>query len=111
MPAGCPEKFDLAFLLWIWNYPTRTRRKVIALLQTHRTLNGSSVRYELPNKQLQRTVMRHRGAPQALRFIVRYATEVSAWHEHARSRPDDSVAQRSVREDAPASGAHPSTWR
>jgi adenylate kinase family enzyme len=35
MPDGCPERFDIAFLLWIWNYPTRTRRKVLALLETH----------------------------------------------------------------------------
>ena len=25
--AGCPEKIDLAFLAWIWNYPTRSREK------------------------------------------------------------------------------------
>ena len=25
MAEGCPEKFDLEFLKWIWNYPTRTK--------------------------------------------------------------------------------------
>ena|ERR1044072_1581350 len=33
MAAGCKEKFDLEFLLWIWNYPNRTRPKVEALLK------------------------------------------------------------------------------
>ncbi len=37
MPDGCPEKFDLSFLVWIWNYPTRTRRKVLSLLAASRT--------------------------------------------------------------------------
>jgi len=37
MPEGCPERFDIEFLLWIWNYPTRTRRKVLSLLETYRT--------------------------------------------------------------------------
>ena len=25
LPPDCPEKLDLAFLRWIWNYPTRSR--------------------------------------------------------------------------------------
>jgi adenylate kinase family enzyme len=32
MSAGCPERLNLAFLLWIWNYPIRSRRKVLELL-------------------------------------------------------------------------------
>ena len=36
MPEGCLERLDLAFLLWIWNYPNRTRRKILTLLDTHR---------------------------------------------------------------------------
>jgi hypothetical protein len=36
MPDGCPEKLNLAFLLWIWNYPSRSRRKVLALLEACR---------------------------------------------------------------------------
>ncbi len=31
---GCNEKFDLEFLLWIWNYPNRTKPKVEALLKS-----------------------------------------------------------------------------
>jgi adenylate kinase family enzyme len=30
---GCPERFDWAFLKWIWNYPTRSRAKTLKLLQ------------------------------------------------------------------------------
>jgi adenylate kinase family enzyme len=37
MPDGCLERLNLSFLLWIWNYPSRTRRKVLALLETYRT--------------------------------------------------------------------------
>jgi adenylate kinase family enzyme len=33
---GCPERFDWAFLKWVWNYPKRSRPKTLALLQTFR---------------------------------------------------------------------------
>lgn len=33
MPEGCPERFDLAFMAWIWNYPSRSRKKVLSLIQ------------------------------------------------------------------------------
>jgi adenylate kinase family enzyme len=29
---GCPERFDWAFMKWIWNYPKRARPKTLALL-------------------------------------------------------------------------------
>lgn len=32
MAEGCREKLDLQFMLWIWNYPKRTRPKVLELL-------------------------------------------------------------------------------
>ena len=35
MAEGCREKFDLEFLLWVWNYPARSRPKVLALLEKH----------------------------------------------------------------------------
>ena len=35
MAEGCREKFDLSFLIWIWNYPSRTRPKVVELLKQH----------------------------------------------------------------------------
>lgn len=35
MPDGCPERFNLSFLIWVWNYPVRTRRKVLSLLAEH----------------------------------------------------------------------------
>ena len=37
MPAGCPERLSIGFLVWIWTYPKRTRRKVLALLERYRT--------------------------------------------------------------------------
>lgn len=33
MAEGCEEKLDLKFLKWIWDYPTRTKPKVEALLE------------------------------------------------------------------------------
>ena len=33
MAEGCAEKFDLKFLKWIWDYPKRTRPKVLRLLE------------------------------------------------------------------------------
>jgi adenylate kinase family enzyme len=35
MAEGCREKFNLEFLLWIWNYPKRTRPKIIEQLERH----------------------------------------------------------------------------
>jgi adenylate kinase family enzyme len=38
MAEGCAEKLDLnylGFLLWVWNYPSRTRPKVFELIEKH----------------------------------------------------------------------------
>jgi adenylate kinase family enzyme len=35
MAEGCRERFDFAFLLWVWNYPRRSRPKIIELLERH----------------------------------------------------------------------------
>lgn len=32
MAEGCPEQFDWEFIKWVWNYPTRTKPEVEALL-------------------------------------------------------------------------------
>ena len=32
---GCHEQLDVKFLLWVWNYPTRSRPKALALLEKH----------------------------------------------------------------------------
>ena len=32
MTAGCPEKIDLEFLLWIWRYPVRSRARTLERL-------------------------------------------------------------------------------
>jgi adenylate kinase family enzyme len=36
MAAGCPEKLDLEFVLWVWNYPRRTKPGVMKLLSEQR---------------------------------------------------------------------------
>lgn len=36
MAEGCHERFDFGFLQWVWNFPTRSRPKVLALLDSHR---------------------------------------------------------------------------
>jgi len=33
MAPGCPERFTLEFLMWIWNYPRRSRPRVVELLR------------------------------------------------------------------------------
>ena len=33
MAEGCPEKLDLEFVLWVWNYPRLTRPEVAKLLR------------------------------------------------------------------------------
>ncbi len=32
MAEGCPEKIDLKFMLWVWNYQKRTKPKVVRML-------------------------------------------------------------------------------
>lgn len=33
LAPGCPEKIDLEFLKWTWNYPTRSRPRVLEKLR------------------------------------------------------------------------------
>lgn len=32
LTKGCPERIDLQFLLWIWNYPERSRPRIVKAL-------------------------------------------------------------------------------
>jgi adenylate kinase family enzyme len=32
---GCPQRMDRQFLRWIWQFPTRTRPRMLAVLQTY----------------------------------------------------------------------------
>ncbi len=34
MAEGCPEKFDLEFLQWVWNFNKKQRPKILQTLQT-----------------------------------------------------------------------------
>jgi adenylate kinase family enzyme len=36
MAPGCPERFSLKFLLWIWNYRRRTRPRILRVLNASR---------------------------------------------------------------------------
>jgi adenylate kinase family enzyme len=33
MPAGCPERFDLEFLRYVWNFNARSRPRIVAALE------------------------------------------------------------------------------
>lgn len=33
LPEGCPEKIDLEFLRWVWNFPQRSRQKVLDVIE------------------------------------------------------------------------------
>jgi adenylate kinase family enzyme len=35
MAEGCPEKFNLEFISWSWNYSSRSRPKVVRMLETN----------------------------------------------------------------------------
>ena len=35
MAEGCPERLTVEFILWIWNYPRRTRPKIVRMLESH----------------------------------------------------------------------------
>ena len=35
MAEGCHERFDLEFILWVWNYPNGGRKRVIGELERH----------------------------------------------------------------------------
>jgi adenylate kinase family enzyme len=34
LPEGCPERLELQFLVWVWNYERRSRARVVSLLTT-----------------------------------------------------------------------------
>jgi adenylate kinase family enzyme len=35
MAEGCREKLSLEFILWIWNYPRRTKPKIVNMLESN----------------------------------------------------------------------------
>jgi adenylate kinase family enzyme len=45
MAAGCREQLSLEFLAWIWNYPKRSRPKVVRLLEDERNA-GKAIRLQ-----------------------------------------------------------------
>jgi adenylate kinase family enzyme len=51
MAEGCDERFDFSFLRWVWDYPNRTKPKVEALLEKHRS--GKTVFHLKSNKEVE----------------------------------------------------------
>jgi len=35
MAEGCPEKLNLEFIGWVWNYSTRSRPKIVEVLRSN----------------------------------------------------------------------------
>jgi adenylate kinase family enzyme len=35
MAEGCPERLSLEFLIWVWNYPRRSKPKIVRLLESN----------------------------------------------------------------------------
>jgi adenylate kinase family enzyme len=56
MAEGCPEKLSWEFILWIWNYPSRTRPKVLSMLESN------------PDEK---TIVRLRSPSDVKRFLAR----------------------------------------
>ena len=49
MGEGCPEKFDLSFLKWVWNFNNQKRAKYLSLLnESGKTFYRVRSRRELP---------------------------------------------------------------
>ena len=44
MAVGCVEKFDPEFILWVWNYPNRSRRVVLDQLERFAEKNSIVLR-------------------------------------------------------------------
>jgi adenylate kinase family enzyme len=54
MGAGCLEKLDMTFILWIWNYRKRTRPKIIKLIQEN--CSGKRVIWLQSNADVERFI-------------------------------------------------------
>lgn len=54
LSPGCPERFDLEFLLWVWRYPRQTRPLLDAALQQ---LRGDTRLVELETSSQVRTFL------------------------------------------------------
>lgn len=52
MAEGCPERLTVEFLLWIWNYPRRTRPKIVKMLEASEKKRIIWLRSQADVKQL-----------------------------------------------------------
>ena len=60
MANGCPERLNIEFLVWIWNYRKRTRPKILKLLQEHKS-NREIIRLR-SSEQIEQFLARARDA-------------------------------------------------
>ena len=51
MGEGCNEKIDLEFILWIWNYPKRSRGKVLRKISEFISKGNDIAFYHLKSKK------------------------------------------------------------
>lgn len=56
MAEGCRERFDLEFMLWVWNYPRRSRKRVEAELERFRQKKVVILRSKLDVDQFLRSL-------------------------------------------------------
>jgi hypothetical protein len=54
MGAGCQEKLDLTFILWILNYKKRTRPNIVELIEEN--CSGKSVIWLQSNADVERFI-------------------------------------------------------
>jgi adenylate kinase family enzyme len=54
LDAGCQEKLDLTFILWIWSYKKRTRPNIVKLIQEN--CSGKSVIWLQSNADVERFI-------------------------------------------------------
>ncbi len=52
MAEGCHERFDLRFVLWVWNYGKRSRPKIIKLMDEN--AEGKKIIFLRSNEEVER---------------------------------------------------------
>lgn len=60
MAEGCREKFNFEFVSWVWNYPRRSRPKVIKLLREH--ADGKQIFWLRSRNEVKKFLASHQNA-------------------------------------------------
>ena len=76
LAPGCPEKLDLSFLAWLWNYPNRSRPSILERLKRYSEgrrivvlRHPHDVRKFLNETELEKTASSTQIAPRPSRMI------------------------------------------